>query len=351
MSSLLPPCRRMVLLTQGASTPYLAKTAINLLRYRGQDVVAVLDSENAGRTAQELLGVGGATPVIGSLQAADRPDSLVIGIAPPGGRIPSEWREILEQALRQGLDLVSGLHDFLGTDPHLAQLAARQGARIVDVRRNNEHETSDCLGFRPGCLRIHTVGNDCSVGKMVVAVEIQKELSARGLHAGFAATGQTGIMISGQGVPIDCVVADFVNGAAERLVRSLEHHDYLLIEGQGCITHPRYSAVTVGLLHGCAPDGLVMCCEIGRETVKSLDHVPLRPLAELIRLNEALASTRHPCRVIGIAINSRRVSPEAAEQERERLRQEFGLPVCDVLRHGAGELADAAVRLRTELGR
>jgi uncharacterized NAD-dependent epimerase/dehydratase family protein len=185
---------------------------------------------------------------------------------------------------------------------------------------------------------------------MVVALEVQRELSARGLHAGFAATGQTGIMIAGTGVPIDCVVSDFVNGAAERLVRSMDHYDYVLVEGQGCITHPRYSAVTMGLLHGCAPDGLIMCYEVGRDTVKSLDHVPLRSLSELIRLNEALANTRHPCRVIGIAMNSRRVTADEAEAERDRVRQEFGLPVCDVLRHGAGELADASIRLKAEVG-
>src|SRR5690606_13091187 len=110
---------------------------------------------------------------------------------------------------------------------------------IVDVRKNNERETSECVEFRPGCLRIHTVGHDCSIGKMVTSIEIQRGLVARGLNAGFAATGQTGIMISGEGVPIDCVVADFVNGAAERLVQRMEHYDYLLIEGQGSIVHPR----------------------------------------------------------------------------------------------------------------
>ncbi len=341
----------MVLLTEGASTPFLAKTAISLLRYRGNDVVAVLDSDNAGQTAQQLFDTGGSVPVISQLSEADKPDSLVIGIAPPGGKIPPEWYTILEAAIRQGLDIVSGLHDFLGTNPKLAALAEQHKVRIVDVRRNDEHETSDCVDFRAGCLRIHTVGHDCSVGKMVTSIEIQRGLASRGLNAGFAATGQTGIMISGQGIPIDCVVSDFVNGAAERLVRSMEHYDYLLIEGQGCLTHPRYSAVTAGLLHGCAPDGLIMCYEVGRETVKGLEHVPLRSLAELIRLNEAMASTRHPCRVIGIGMNSRKVSAAEADAERERIRGEFGLPVCDVLRHGADELVDAAIKLRTELGR
>jgi uncharacterized NAD-dependent epimerase/dehydratase family protein len=339
----------MILLTQGASTPFLAKTAISLLRYRGEDVVAVLDNENEGRTAQDLFGVGGATPVIANIAQADRADSLAIGIAPPGGKIPAAWRMILLDAARAGLDIVSGLHDFLSLDEELMTLARRTGSRIIDVRKNNERETSECVTFRPGCTRIHTVGHDCSVGKMVTAIEIQRGLAARGHHEGFAATGQTGIMISGEGTPVDCVVSDFVNGAAERLVQRMEHFDYLLIEGQGSIVHPRYSAVTLGLLHGCAPDGLVMCYEVTRENVKGLNHVPLRPLDELIHLYEAMASVRHPCRVIGIGMNSRKVDARAAADERQRLRDQLGLPVCDVLRDGADELVEAAIALRKDL--
>lgn len=346
----MPACRRMVLLTDGASTPFLAKTAICLLRYRGDDVIAVLDRENAGRTSEEVLGVGGSVPVIGSLAEADAPDSLVVGIAPPGGKVPGDWWAIFREAVERGLDVVSGLHDFLNRNRELATLAADRHVKLVDVRANSECETSDCVEFRPGCLRIHTVGHDCSVGKMVTSVELTQGLQRRGLNAAFAATGQTGIMVSGQGVPIDCVVSDFVNGAAERLVLGLQEHDYVIVEGQGSIVHPRYSAVTLGLLHGCAPQGLIMCYEVTREAVKGLDHVPLRSLAELIPIYETMASVRYPCRVIGIAMNSRLVSPEQAVQEQERLRSEFGLPACDVIRHGPDELVDAVIAFRAELG-
>ena len=220
---------------------------------------------------------------------------------------------------------------------------------MIDVRRNNEHVTSTGKGFRSGCLRIHTVGQDCSLGKMVVSLEVQRELANRGVDAQFVATGQTGIMISGDGVPIDCVVSDFVNGAAEALVRRNEHHDILLIEGQGSISHPSFSAVTMGLLHGCAPDGLIYCYEVGRKTVKGLENVPLLPHRTLIDAYEANASLRHPARVIGIAINSRNITSQEATSERQRIEAEFGLPVCDVYLDGASVLADAVIDLQRRL--
>ena len=158
-------------------------------------------------------------------------------------------------------------------------------------------------------------------------------------------------MISGDGIPIDCVVADFVNGAAESLVRRNEHHDILLIEGQGSLSHPSFSAVTLGLLHGCAPDGLIFCYEVGRTMVKGLNDVPLVPIKTLIECYERVASLRHPCRFIGIAMNSRNVSADEAAMEREQMTSEFGLPTCDVFRDGPGALADAVVDLQKELSR
>lgn len=349
MTDLLPPCERMVLLTEGASVAAKAKTAISLLRYRGDDVVAVLDSHKAGLTTGEVLGVGGETPIVGSLSDVAEPDSLVGGTATPGGRIPDEWRSIFADAIKRGLDIVNGLHDFVSTDPQFALLAEQHGVRLVDVRRNNERETAGAVQFDRNCVRIHTVGNDCSVGKMVTALEIQRGLSDRGHNAGFAATGQTGIMISGNGIPIDCVVADFVNGAAERLVQHNQNHEFLLIEGQASIINPRFSAVTVGLLHGVAPDGLILCCEVGRPHMKGLEHVPSMPIENMRSLVEELASTRHPCRAIGVSMNSRYVTESQAEDERERLRDLLQLPVCDVYRHTADELVEAAIQLRQEL--
>ncbi len=338
---------RIVLLTDGYSTPFLAKTAINLLRYRRDDVAAVLDCQLAGKDAGEVFGTGHGVPIVDSL--CDDTDSVFIGIAPPGGKLPAAWRSIIREALQKKIDVVSGLHDFLSNDAEYVALANASGSRIIDVRRNTEKETATAAPFRDGCLRIHTVGHDCSVGKMVASLELQLELCRRGQDAAFLATGQTGIMIAGDGVPIDCVVSDFVNGAAESLVRRYEQHEILLIEGQGCISHPSFSAVTLGLLHGSAPQGLIFCYEVGRKFVKGLNDVPLLTTRRLIDTYEMTASLRYPCKVIGIAINSRFVTEAEAIAERDRVSAEFGLPVCDVYRDGPGVLADAVIQLKQEL--
>ncbi|TWU09806.1 DUF1611 domain-containing protein [Allorhodopirellula heiligendammensis] len=339
--------RRIVLLTDGHSTPFLAKTAISLLRYRHEDIAAVLDTELAGKHAQEVFATGEGIPIVDSIIPGA--DSIFIGIAPPGGKLPGNWRPVLKQALERGIDIVSGLHEFLGDDAELRTLANASGSQLIDVRRNTEKTTATAAPFRDGCLRIHTVGHDCSVGKMVVTLEVERELLRRNHDAQFLATGQTGIMIAGDGVPIDCVVADFVNGSAEAFVRRNEQHDFLLIEGQGSISHPSFSAVTLGLLHGTAPHGLIFCYESGREKVKGLDDVPLLPTKRLIEAYELAASLRQPCKVIGIAMNGRRLSATEAATERECVSAEFGLPVCDVYRDGTAPLADAVERLRTEM--
>lgn len=338
--------RRIVLLTDGHSTPFLAKTAINLLRYRGQDVVGVLDQQEAGKTASEVLGVGGLTPVVAHLQQVPQADALYIGIAPPGGKLPPEWRGLILEAIERGWDIVSGLHDFVHLNPEYAQAARRAGVHLVDVRHNHYREIAAGRGLSERCIRIHTVGHDCSLGKMVVAVEVQQALQAAGHRANFLATGQTGIMISGQGVPVDCVVADFVNGAIEHLVRATEDADFQLIEGQGSISHPAYSAVTLGLLHGCAPDGLIYCYEAGRTFVKGLDQVPLPTCEEQLDVLQRIANLRHPCQVLGIAVNTRLLSPEAAAEEVQSAERRFGLPACDVYRDGPAKLVAAVVALR-----
>jgi uncharacterized NAD-dependent epimerase/dehydratase family protein len=184
---------------------------------------------------------------------------------------------------------------------------------------------------------------------MVASVEIARGLSDRGLDAKFIATGQTGIMISGEGVPVDCVVSDFVNGAIEQFVKQNEAHQYLLIEGQGSISHPAYSAVTLGLLHGCAPSGLVFCYEAGRLKVKGLDGIDIPPMARQMEAFLATANLRHPCRFVGIAVNTRKMNAEQARAEIERVEQEFQLPACDVYRDGAHKLVEACIQLKLSL--
>ncbi len=340
--------RRIILLTDGFSTPFLAKTAISLLRYRGDDIAAVLDSEHVGRRAKELLGYGDDVPVIDAVDAVQA-DALFVGIAPPGGQFPAHWKPIVLQAIQQGLDIVSGLHDFLIHDESFTTAAAQHGVQLIDVRRNNENQTAQVVEFRRECLRIHAVGNDCSLGKMVTTLELQRALTDRGCDAGFAATGQTGIMVSGSGIPIDCVIADFINGAAERLVIQHQQHDYLLIEGQGSISHPAYSAVTNGLLHGCAPDGLIFCYEAGRENMKGFDHVAMAPMRKIFDAYHMMANLRHPCKIVGIAANTRHLNHQDAIDDMQAKEAEFGVPVADVYRFGCDRLVDAVVQLRSEV--
>lgn len=339
----------MIILTDGNTDPVNAKTAACVVRYRPEEVVALLDTTQVGKTSQELLGLGGNIPVVGSVVDAPQANTLLIGIAPAGGRIPPAWRAIIMQAIERGMNIVSGLHDFVSNDPEFSRVAEAKGVTIFDVRKNNERDVTSRKGIREDCLRIHTVGHDCSVGKMIVAVEVAQALKRKGHDAKFVATGQTGIMVEGDGCPIDCVVSDFVNGAAEKLVLANQHHDILVVEGQGSLSHPRYSAVTLGLLHGSMPQGLIMCYEAGRTHVKGMDDIPLNSLKELVQIYEMMGSLQTPCKVIGFGVNTRKMSDKEAQAERERVRGEFGLPACDVIRDGADELVEAVLDYQNQL--
>lgn len=342
---------RIVILTEGKTDPLTAKTANVLLRCRGEDVVAVLDSTQAGKTAQELLGVGGETPIVGSLDEVASidgkgPDTLLIGVATAGGKIPAEWRALCLDAVRRGMSLVSGMHQFLSDDPEIVAAAAEAGVTIHDVRKNNEKDVATRLDLNDDCLRVLTVGQDCSVGKMLAALEISRGLERRGVDSKFVATGQTGIMVEGDGIPVDCVVSDFVNGACEKLVRQNLSREVMIVEGQATITHPRFSAVSLGLLHGVNPHAMIYVYEAGRETIRGMDYLPLPSHRSVIDAYEHMAAFGHPAKVIAIAMNSRKVTAEEAEAERERMRAEFGLPIADPIRHGPDELVDAVLAFK-----
>jgi uncharacterized NAD-dependent epimerase/dehydratase family protein len=342
--------QKIIILTEGHTEPHAGKTAASVIRYRGHDVVALLDATQAGKTSGELLGVG-KVPVVAKLDDVPEANTLLLGIAPPGGKIPPTWRAIILDAIaRRKMNVISGLHDFVGDDPEFATLARASGATIYDVRKNTEKTIARRVGLRRDCLRVHAVGHDCSIGKMVVSIEVTNGLKKRGYDAKFIATGQTGIMVEGDGLPIDCIVADFVSGAAEKLVLQNQHHDILLVEGQGSLVHPSYSGVTLGLLHGCAPQALILCYEVGRERVTGVESVQIPPLAEIKRIYEVMSNVHQPCKIIGIGINGRKLSPAAAADERKRTRDEFGLPTCDVFRDGPDELVEAVIAFKSAGG-
>jgi uncharacterized NAD-dependent epimerase/dehydratase family protein len=342
--------RRMLILTEGHTNPHTAKTASCLIRYCRDEVVALLDGTQTGKTTQDLLGVGGDLPVVRSLDDAPSAKTLLLGIAPPGGKIPQPWRRVILDAIGRGMDVISGLHDFLTEDPEFSAAAAKHGVTLTDVRKNNEKDVARRKGLNESCLRILTVGHDCSVGKMVAGVELTNALKKRGHDAKFIATGQTGIMVEGDGCPIDRVIADFVSGAVEKMILAHQHRDILIVEGQGSLIHPSYSGVTLSLLHGAFPHAMIFVYEVGRETVTGVEHVRIPPLKKMIEINEMMASVERPTRVIGIAMNSRQVDNAAANAERERVRAETGLPVCDLIRHGPDELVDAIVKFKKSRG-
>ena len=335
--------RRIIILTEGHTEPHAGKTAASVIRYRGHEVVALLDSYQKGKTSGDLLGVGNV-PIVGKLDDVPEANTLLLGIAPPGGKIPLPWRAVILDAIaRRKMDVISGLHDFIGDDPEFAKAAKATGVSIYDVRKNSEKTIARRKGLRPDCLRVHAVGHDCSIGKMVVAIEVTNGLKKRGHDAKFIATGQTGIMVEGDGLPIDCIVADFVSGAAEKLILENQHHEIVVVEGQGSLVHPSYSGVTLSLLHGCAPQALIMCYEVGRERVTGVESVEIPPLKEIMRIYDVMANVHQPCKIIGIGITSRRLSTDEAARERARTKAEFGLPACDVFRDGPDELVEAVI--------
>jgi uncharacterized NAD-dependent epimerase/dehydratase family protein len=347
-----PDARRYAILAEGAFGELPSKTAMGVIRYGRDPVVAVLDSRQAGRNVSEWLGPERDIPIVATLAealarepASHRPTALLIGIAPQGGRIPPPWRATIVAAIEAGLDVISGLHELITEDPEFTALAATHGVELVDHRRPPErHEVASGRAHRPGSHVILTVGTDCAIGKMSVALELREAARAAGLSAVFVPTGQTGIMIEGWGVAIDRVISDFVNGTAEWLVeRAEEMGDWIFVEGQGSLDHPAYSAVTLGLLHGSTPHAMVLVHEPGRlghhgwEGEDGRDS-PLLSVAENIELYERVAGAVAPSQVAAIALNTGGLSESDARAEIARLASETGLPVDDPYRFGPHEL-------------
>lgn len=340
--------RKIIALTEGYSNPQTAKTARNLIYYCPGEVVALFDRLNIGKTSIDLLGVGDV-PVIGSLDTVKDADTLIMSVALPGGKLPQSFKEIMLEAISRKMNIVSCGHEFISDDPVLVSAAKSMGVLLKDVRKNNERDVAHREGINPNCLRILTVGNDCSLGKMVTSLELARALQKRAYDAKFVATGQTGILIEGDGIPIDAVVGDYINGAAEKLILQNQHHDLLIIEGQGSIVHPRYSSVTLGLLHGTMPHGMIMCYEVGREYVHNMPGIKIPPMETIIKLFEDMASVMFPSKIIAFAFNSNNVSELETEKEREKIKKQFGLPACDVVRHGPDELLDAIIDFRKKV--
>jgi D-glutamate N-acetyltransferase len=330
--------KRYLVLAEGHSDdPHHGKTMYGVIRYAADPVVCVLDSERAGETVEGI-------PVVASVEEglAHEPTTALVGVAPSGGRLPPVWRSILADALRAGLDVEAGMHEFLAEDPELARLAREHGVELRDLRRPpTDLSVSTGANLTHGASVVLTVGSDCAIGKKTVAVELDRAARARGLSSVFVPTGQTGIMIAGWGIAVDAVVADFLAGAAERLVvEGAARGDLLWVEGQGSLVHPQYSGVTLGLLHGSAPHALLLCHKAGETHVEGMPEHPIPPLAELVELYERASLPARPARVAGIALNTSRLPEPEALAAVAAAREETGLPADDPVRFGPGSLLE-----------
>jgi len=345
--------RRLVILTEGQFNLHDAKTALGVIRYGHDEILAILDSTMAGRNLRDFMPPFDV-PFVGSLDEAlagpVRPDGLLIGIAPTGGRLPPDWRATILDAIAAGLDVHSGLHQFLGDDPEFAAAALAAGTRLIDYRRPPDRmETSIGRRHAPGKRVILTVGTDCAVGKMSVALELVAAARRDGASAAMVPTGQTGMMIEGWGVAVDRVISDFTNGTVEWLVEQGEARaDWVIVEGQGSIDHPAYSAVTMGLIHGATPHAMILVHKPGL-TEHDFTHLPEAsfPIADLppfIELHERIAGLVAPSKVVVVALNtSLYPSDDEAQAVIASIAAETGLPADDPVRFGADRLW-AAVR-------
>jgi uncharacterized NAD-dependent epimerase/dehydratase family protein len=313
-----------------------------VLRYRRADVVAILDSQRAGETLDGL-------PVVGSVNDAlcFNPTTALVGVATQGGRFPPAWRELLKRCIGQGLSVENGLHEFIGDDPELSELATRHRVELRDLRRppaDLSTPTGDTM--RHDSTVVLTVGSECAIGKMTVSLELDREARARGLASVFVPTGQTGIAIAGWGISVDAVVSDFLAGATERLVlEGVERGgELLIVEGQGSLVHPAYSGVTLGLVHGAAPHAFVLCHLEGATEIEGYPGHPIPSLRELVELHERIALPARRARVACIALNTSGLpDDESAREAIARVERETELQADDPVRFGAGRLLDAVL--------
>ena len=267
--------------------------------------------------------------------------TMVIGVANRGGYISDSWRSVLREALEKGMDLASGLHNLLREEQDLVLVADQNGRRLHDVRVPSVRYPIANGEPRKG-KRCLAVGTDCSVGKMYTAMCMERAMREKGMKATFRATGQTGILITGGGVPLDAVIADFMAGSIEWLTPDNDEDHWDLIEGQGSLYHPSYSGVTLALIHGGQPDALVLCHEPTREHMRGLPGYQQPSLEEVRDAALLMARVVNPdVKVVGVSINTQHLSDEDAKRLCEETEARMGLPTVDPYRHGAGRLVEA----------
>jgi len=346
---------RIVIGTGKGLSPDGPKLALGVLRYRPDDVVAVIDAMHAGKTTADVTGDGTTEPkpVVADLAAAlsYRPDTFLVGPSLRRQAITPRFRAQVMAAIGTGLNVISGLHYILGDDAAISEAARGRGVRIWDLRRAGDD--GDVAQYRPhraGSWTTVAVGSDCSTGKMTTMLEVEREARERGLSSEFVATGQTGILIAGRGVPADHIISDFLPGAIEAAVLdAASRHDWVFVEGQGALNHPAYSPVTLGIIHGASPDSMILCHRSSSDTLLHEPQCRIPALRELVAINEQAANwlgRAVPSEVVAIALNTSQLPAPMAHAELARVAEETGLPTADPVRFGAGPLLDAVIEAR-----
>ena len=341
-ASAAAPERRYAVFADGYFTDRHAKTAHGLIRYGRDEISCVVDSTLAGKRVMDVMpSLRRDAPIVGTMEEALAygPTSVLVGLAPAGGRLPQEWLADLGKAAEAGVEVVSGLHQRLAPE--------FPGKKVWDVREPPEGlQTFSGAGFEVDPKVALTVGTDAAVGKMTATLEVARAAGEAGVSTEFAATGQTGIVISGWGICVDAVVSDFIAGAAEQLVLEAAKTSpgLILVEGQGSLGHPAYSGVTLGLLHGSCPDALILCADAREPGEETFPGVPRPDPARAARLYEEVASLVKPAPVVAVSVNTAGLGDEEAAEVLDAITDETGLPAVDPIRGSAAPILEAVMR-------
>ena len=327
---------------EGAVRSYGGKMGFGILRYSPNPVVCVIDSETEGQDMKDVAGVPRSCPIVASVEDAITmgAEVFVLGIAPPGGLIPSHWFHSIDKAVEKGLCVVNGLHDLLG--PRYQKLTPNQWIWDIRIEPSGLKPGTGLAGTLPN-RRALLIGTDMAIGKMTAGLEIYRTARNQGVKAEFVATGQIGITITGAGIPLDAIRVDFSTGSIEQEVMRYQDADLIIVEGQGSLGHPG-STATLPLLRGSMPTHFVLCHRAGQTSLTTLPHVPIAPLGDLIRLYEDLATVSglfpRPT-TVGVALNTAHIESDAeATRACRELEHELGLPCVDPVRHGSQILVD-----------
>ena len=341
---MLTPKNKVIIYAQDAFSGESVKTAIGFIRYGLCETVAVVDRKLTGKKACDVVPGLNPVPVFNSIEQAKKyrndADVLLIGIAPAGGNFPSEWIPDIKKAIELKLNIVNGLHDFLSDIDEVQVLANSKNVFIWDVRKSNKkYPVANAKLLDYPIEVILTVGTDAAIGKMTVALELTRSANEKNLKAKFIATGQTGMMISGEGVSVDAIISDFAAGAIEEEIikASKQNCKIAFVEGQGSILHPAWSGVTLSLLHGSLPHKLILCHKANRECLRNT-KVQIESLSQFIKIYEEICLPLRKAKVVGIALNTHGLDENITNDLIKQAEIETGLPACDPVKHTAEKL-------------